>query len=92
MRPKHRRKCWCTGETAEAPIRPGGSCAWYPTVFLLWGYRDRMLDLKNDKRFRYILIFKNHGEAAGATVEHPHSQLIALPIVPRRVREEVDNC
>jgi len=59
---------------------------------VLWGYRDRMLDLKNDKRFRYILIFKNHGEAAGATVEHPHSQLIALPIVPRRVREEVDNC
>jgi len=31
-------------------------------------------------------------EAAGATVEHTHSQLIALPIVPRRVREEVDNC
>ncbi len=59
---------------------------------VLWGYRDRMLDLKNDKRFRYILIFKNHGEAAGATVDHPHSQLIALPIVPRRVREEVDNC
>jgi len=27
-----------------------------------------------------------------ATVEHTHSQLIALPIVPRRVREEVDNC
>ena len=59
---------------------------------VLWAYRDRMLDLKNDKRFRYILIFKNHGEAAGASLEHPHSQLIALPIVPRRVREEVDNC
>ena len=59
---------------------------------VLWAYRDRMLDLKNDKRFRYILIFKNHGEAAGASLEHPHSQLIALPIVPRRVREEVDSC
>src|SRR5205807_10329408 len=59
---------------------------------VLLSYRDRMLDLKNDKRFRYVLIFKNHGEAAGATVEHTHSQLIALPIVPRRVREEVDNC
>lgn len=58
---------------------------------VLWAYRDRMLDLKNDKRFRYVLIFKNHGEAAGATVDHLHSQLIALPIVPRRVREEVDN-
>ncbi len=59
---------------------------------VLWAYRDRMLDLKNDKRFRYVLIFKNHGEAAGATLEHPHSQLIALPIVPKQVREEVDSC
>ena len=50
-----------------------------------------MLDLKNDRRFRYILIFKNHGEPAGATLEHTHSQLIALPIVPKRVREEVDS-
>jgi UDPglucose--hexose-1-phosphate uridylyltransferase len=53
-------------------------------------YRDRMVDLKNDRRFRYVLLFKNHGEPAGASLEHAHSQLIALPIVPRRVREEVD--
>ena len=58
---------------------------------VLHAYRDRMLDLKNDKRFRYILIFKNHGEAAGASLEHTHSQLIALPIVPKRVREEFDS-
>jgi UDPglucose--hexose-1-phosphate uridylyltransferase len=58
---------------------------------VLWAYRDRVLDLKNDRRFRYILLFKNHGEAAGASLEHTHSQLIALPIVPKRVREEVDN-
>src|SRR5580698_4570849 len=57
----------------------------------LWAFRDRMLDLKNDRRFRYILLFKNHGEPAGASVEHTHSQLIALPIVPNRVREEVDS-
>ncbi len=57
---------------------------------VLAAYRDRVLDLKNDRRFRYILIFKNHGEAAGASLEHTHSQLIALPIVPKRVREEVD--
>ena len=57
---------------------------------ILWAFRDRMLDLKNDRRFRYILLFKNHGEPAGASLEHTHSQLIALPIVPRRVREEVD--
>jgi UDPglucose--hexose-1-phosphate uridylyltransferase len=57
---------------------------------LLWAYRDRIVDLKKDQRFKYILIFKNHGEAAGASVEHTHSQLIALPVVPKRVREEVD--
>ena len=39
---------------------------------------------------RYILLFKNHGGPAGATLEHPHSQLIALPIVPAFVREEID--
>jgi len=57
---------------------------------VLWAYRDRILDLKKDDRFRYILVFKNHGEQAGASLEHPHSQLIATPIVPKRVREEVD--
>ncbi len=49
---------------------------------MLWACRDRILDLKNDRRFRYILLFKNHGEPAGASIEHTHSQLIALPIVP----------
>jgi len=57
---------------------------------VLWAFRDRVLDLKNDKRFRYILIFKNHGDAAGASLEHTHSQLIALPIVPKRVLEELE--
>jgi UDPglucose--hexose-1-phosphate uridylyltransferase len=57
---------------------------------VVWAYRDRILDLGKDRRFKYMLIFKNHGEAAGASLEHTHSQLIALPVVPRRVREEVD--
>ena len=57
---------------------------------VLWAFRDRMIDLQRDKRFRYVLIFKNHGAPAGASLEHSHSQLIALPIVPKRVREEVD--
>jgi UDPglucose--hexose-1-phosphate uridylyltransferase len=57
---------------------------------VLWAFRERMLDLKQDFRLRYILVFKNHGAAAGATLAHPHSQLIALPIVPDFVREEID--
>ena len=57
---------------------------------VLWAFRERMLDLKQDHRLRYILVFKNQGAAAGATLEHPHSQLIALPIVPDFVREELE--
>ena len=57
---------------------------------VLYAYRDRILDLKRDFRFRYMVVFKNFGEAAGATLEHPHSQLIALPVIPKRVKEEVD--
>jgi len=56
---------------------------------VLLAFRERMLDLKKDARFQYILIFKNHGEAAGASIEHPHSQLIATPIIPIMVTEEL---
>jgi UDPglucose--hexose-1-phosphate uridylyltransferase len=57
---------------------------------VLWAFRERVQDLKRDQRFRYIIVFKNHGMAAGASIDHSHSQIIALPIVPREVRDEVD--
>ncbi|WP_373047664.1 galactose-1-phosphate uridylyltransferase [Vulgatibacter sp.] len=57
---------------------------------VFWAYRERIVDLKRDRRFEYILVFKNHGPAAGATLEHEHSQLIALPIVPREPRAEIE--
>ncbi len=57
---------------------------------VLRAYRERIVDLRRDRRFQYVLVFKNHGAAAGASLEHPHSQLIALPIVPKRVREEIE--
>ena len=57
---------------------------------VLWACRERVRDLKQDRRFRYIIIFKNHGAAAGSSLDHPHSQLIALPIVPREVRDEFE--
>ncbi len=56
---------------------------------VLWAYRDRVLDLARDDRFRYVIIFKNHGAEAGASLEHPHSQLIALPILPLSVQQEL---
>jgi UDPglucose--hexose-1-phosphate uridylyltransferase len=57
---------------------------------ILLAYRERIIDLRRDQRLRYILVFKNHGVAAGASLEHPHSQIIALPIIPRRVSEEIE--
>lgn len=56
---------------------------------VLWAFHQRMEDLKKDKRFKYILVFKNEGDDAGASLEHTHSQLIALPIVPQLVEEEL---
>jgi UDPglucose--hexose-1-phosphate uridylyltransferase len=56
---------------------------------VLLAFRERVLDLKKDPRFEYVLVFKNHGEAAGASLEHPHSQLIATPIIPIMVAEEL---
>ncbi|MBM4321770.1 MAG: galactose-1-phosphate uridylyltransferase, partial [Deltaproteobacteria bacterium] len=54
-----------------------------------WAWRDRIVDLRRDFRLQYVLVFKNDGVAAGALTAHPHSQLIALPIVPRQVAEEI---
>jgi UDPglucose--hexose-1-phosphate uridylyltransferase len=57
---------------------------------VLLAYRARIIDLRRDFRLRYIMVFKNHGVAAGASLEHSHSQIIALPIIPRRVTEEIE--
>ena len=55
---------------------------------VLRAYRGRLIVLQNDQRWKSILIYKNEGSAAGATLEHVHSQLLALPIVPREVDQE----
>jgi len=60
---------------------------------MLWvfkAYRDRIRDLARDERFRYVMVFKNYGKAAGASLEHSHSQLVALPILPRMVSSELE--
>lgn len=57
-------------------------------VFL--AFRDRLNDLSKDPRFRYVMIFKNFGQAAGASLEHSHSQLVALPILPRMIVSELE--
>ncbi len=57
---------------------------------VLSAYRDRYTALSQTPNVRSIIIFKNHGLAAGTSVEHPHSQLVATSIVPRHMRIKYD--
>jgi len=57
---------------------------------ILWAWRERSLDLRKDKRLKYIQIFKNYGSTAGASLEHGHSQIIATPRVPLEIRAELE--
>ncbi len=53
-------------------------------------YVARIVDLERDPRMRYVLIFKNHGEEAGAhTISHSISQLMALPVTPRTIKSKL---
>jgi UDPglucose--hexose-1-phosphate uridylyltransferase len=57
---------------------------------ILEAYIVRNQALSEDPRFRYILTFRNYGTAAGASINHPHSQIIALPVVPKQVRDQLE--
>lgn len=53
-------------------------------------YASRILDLQKDHRFKYVLMFKNYGrDAGGGRIKHSRSQLIATPVTPKRVKEEL---
>jgi UDPglucose--hexose-1-phosphate uridylyltransferase len=56
---------------------------------VLWAWRTRMQDLKRDSRFKSIVIFKNHGRAAGARLDHSHSQLAAYPLIPPALADKL---
>jgi UDPglucose--hexose-1-phosphate uridylyltransferase len=55
-----------------------------------WAIAQRMMDLSMDQRFEYVSVFRNHGTTAGTSLEHPHSQLVALPMVPIDVKTEIE--
>lgn len=59
---------------------------------VLQAYRARLLDLRQDSRFRYLQIFKNHGVEAGAPLPHAHSQLMAVPITPPVAHNQLSAC
>jgi UDPglucose--hexose-1-phosphate uridylyltransferase len=56
---------------------------------VLWAWRERMRDLRRDIRLKAFLVVKNVGAAAGATLDHAHSQLLALPFVPLHLDDEL---
>jgi UDPglucose--hexose-1-phosphate uridylyltransferase len=58
-------------------------------VHVLKAYRERLRDLMRDIRFLYVAVFRNYGESSGATLSHPHSQLIAMPVVPHVIEVEL---
>lgn len=56
---------------------------------LLRIYKNRFIEAHRDPRVEHVIIFKNHGIGAGTSIEHPHSQLIATPVVPVQFRDRV---
>ena len=55
-------------------------------INILKAYRQRYNIIRLDQRIESIIIFKNHGEGAGTSLEHPHSQITATPVVPSQIR------
>ncbi|MFB8796482.1 MAG: galactose-1-phosphate uridylyltransferase [Microcoleus sp.] len=57
---------------------------------ILLAYRQRYSEIRKYPHIETIIIFKNHGESAGTSLEHPHSQIAATPVVPSQVRSRID--
>ncbi len=53
-------------------------------------YKKREREISKNKNIEYVIIFRNHGYKAGASLVHPHSQILALPIIPRDVKQRVE--
>jgi UDPglucose--hexose-1-phosphate uridylyltransferase len=73
--PKHDKQLW---ESSDAQIEQ-----------FLQLIASRILDLKRDRRFKYVTVYKNYGASAGQDVEHPVSELTATTFVPRRILYEL---
>ncbi len=89
-----RRKMTAAGShdvLVETPLHDQGLADMDPVHIadMLLLCRDRMARLLDDRRIRHVMFFKNHGAKAGASLSHSHSQIIALPVVPKHVQEEL---
>lgn len=59
-------------------------------VHVINAYLDRLETLSKKQYVKHVAIFRNHGQEAGASLSHPHTQLIASPVVPALIKEELD--
>ena len=57
---------------------------------IIGAYRDRFIFMTKDPQIKDIILFKNHGDAAGTSLEHPHSQIVGTPVVPQQVRSRME--
>jgi UDPglucose--hexose-1-phosphate uridylyltransferase len=57
---------------------------------VLMAYRSRIADMSHQSHFSYVMVFKNVGAEAGASLAHSHSQIIAMPVVPDTIRQELE--
>jgi UDPglucose--hexose-1-phosphate uridylyltransferase len=73
--PKHDQQLW---DASDAEIEQ-----------FLQLVASRITDLKRDRRFKYVTVFKNYGSNAGQDFEHPVSELTATTFVPRRILYEL---
>lgn len=53
-------------------------------------YRERHLALRQDPKVKLVLAFRNHGQSAGASLTHPHSQIVGAPIIPPHIRRKYE--
>ncbi|HUJ29944.1 MAG TPA: galactose-1-phosphate uridylyltransferase [Candidatus Acidoferrum sp.] len=58
---------------------------------VIQAYRRRYLAITADPRVAHATLFRNHGERAGTSLQHPHSQIVGTPIIPPQVRERMVN-
>jgi UDPglucose--hexose-1-phosphate uridylyltransferase len=72
----------------EAPEHEQGLATMEPRQIekILQAYRERLIDLEKDQRFQQFLILKNY---PGIFNRHPHSHILAMPVIPKRIDEEV---
>ncbi|OGP66346.1 MAG: galactose-1-phosphate uridylyltransferase [Deltaproteobacteria bacterium RBG_13_53_10] len=72
----------------ETPDHDRGFATMEPSQIerVIFAYRERLVDLERDERFQQFVILKNY---PGIFNRHPHSHIMAMPVIPRRIDEEI---